>query len=198
MQIGERVKAVRTGLGLTVGALAERSGLSKALISQIENDKTSPSLATLERLAEGLDVPAAYLLLKPDERIQVVRAEERMVYRFGQDQIKVEVLSGRTARHLKAILVEFPPGTATGSESHAHGGEEFHLVLEGRLKAYQGEASVDLKSGDAFHWKGCLPHRVVNAGSGTARVLVVTSASMLEAMGEESELGRNEPDEATE
>lgn len=187
MQIGERVKAVRTSLGLTVGALAERSGLSKALISQIENDKTSPSLATLERLAQGLDVPAAYLLIKPDERIQVVKAEERLVYRFGQDQIKVEVLSGRTARHLKAILVEFPPGTSTGSESHAHGGEEFHLVLVGCLQAYQGDAMVELKAGDAFHWKGCIPHRVVNAGSETAQVLVVTSASMLEAMGEESE-----------
>jgi transcriptional regulator with XRE-family HTH domain len=198
MQIGERVKAVRTGLGLTVGALAERSGLSKALISQIENDKTSPSLTTLERLARGLDVPAAYLLLQPDEQIQVVKAEERPVYRFGADQIKVEVLSGRTARHLKAILVEFPPGTATGDESHAHGGEEFHLLLQGRLQAFQGERMVELKAGDAFHWKGCIPHRVVNPGQEIAQVLVVTSATMLEAMGEGSDFGQRGSGEVAE
>lgn len=188
MQIGDRVRAIRSSLGLSVAALAERSGLSKALISQIENDKTSPSLTTLGRLADGLGVPAAYLLIKPDERIQVVRADERLVYRFGADQINVQVLSGRTARHLKAVLVEFPPGTSTGSEAHAHGGEEFHFVVEGEVLAIQGDEAVELKAGDAFHWKGCIPHRVLNRGEGRARVLAVTSGSLMEVMGEESEI----------
>jgi transcriptional regulator with XRE-family HTH domain len=151
MQVGDRIKTVRNSLGLSIGALAECSGLSKALISQIENDKTSPSLSTLDRLADGLGVPVAYLLIKPDERIQAVRAGERLVYRFGADQIKVEVLSGRTARHLKAVLVEFPPGTSTGNEAHAHGGEEFHFVLEGQILAIQGDESVELEAGDSFH-----------------------------------------------
>jgi transcriptional regulator with XRE-family HTH domain len=188
MQVGDRIKAVRNSIGLSVGALAERSGLSKALISQIENGKTSPSLSTLDRLADSLGVPAAYLLIKPDERIQVVRSGERLVYRFGIDQINVEVLSGRTARHLKAILVGFPPGTSTGNEAHAHGGEEFHFVLEGRILAIQGDEEVELEAGDAFHWKGCIPHRVINRGEATARVLAVTSASLMEVMGEESEI----------
>lgn len=188
MQIGDRIKTVRNSVGLSVAALAERTGLSKALISQIENDKTSPSLSTLNRLAEGLGVSAAYLLIKPTERIQVVRSSERPVYTFGADRIAVQVLSGREARHLKAVLVEFPPGTATGNEAHAHGGEEFHLVLEGRVEATQGDESVVLETGDAFHWKGCIPHRVVNIGTGVARVLAVTSATMMEVIGEESEV----------
>lgn len=188
MQVGERIKAIRAAQGLTVGALAERTGLSKGLISQVENDKTSPSLATLERLAEGLGVPAAYLLFQPEERMQVVRAPDRAEYRFGPDQLKVAVLSGRTARHLKAVLVELPAGTATGCDSHAHGGEEFHLVLEGRIEAIQGDQSATLEAGDAFHWKGCIPHRVVNPGPGPARVLAVTSGSVMEVVGEESDL----------
>lgn len=188
MQIGSRVKSIRNKLGLSVVTVAERSGLSKALISQIENDKTSPSLTTLERLADSLGVPAAYLLIKPDERIQVVRAGERPRYTFGADQIHVEILSGRRARHLKAVLVLFPPGTSTGNEAHSHGGEEFHLVLEGRIQAIQGDETVELEAGDSFHWNGCIPHRVVNVGTEVARVLAVTSASMMEVIGEESEV----------
>lgn len=188
MSVGDRIKSMRLARGLTVAALAELTGLSKGLISQVENDKTSPSLATLEKLAEGLGTPAAYLLLKADERIAVVRRTDRPFSLHGPDQIKVEVLSGRTARSLKAVLVEFPPGTQTGCANHAHGGEEFHFVLEGRVTAIQGDEEVVLEAGDAFHWKGCIPHRVLNAGDTVARVLAVTSASMSQVLGEESEL----------
>lgn len=188
MSVGERVKSIRTERGMTVAALADLTGLSKGLISQVENNKTSPSIATLEKIAEGLKVPAAYLLLKACEAIQVVRSGERMVYRFGPDGLKVEILSGHSPHSLKAVLVEFPPGTTTGCDAHAHGGEEFHLILEGEILAEQGDRSVVLKTGDAFHWKGCIPHRIKNVGETTARVLAVTSASMGEVLGQETEI----------
>jgi len=172
---------------MTVAQLAERTGLSKGLISQVENEKASPSLATLERLAAGLGVPAAYLLLKVEEGLQVVRAGDRPLYHFGDDQIRVEVLSGRSGRSLKAVLVQMPPGTSTGHAAHAHGGEEWHMVLEGRIQAIQGDQQAVLEAGDSFHWTGCVPHRVVNIGSGTARILAVTSATMLEMLGEDSD-----------
>ncbi len=186
--VGDRIRSIRTSLGLTVAALAEKTGLSKGLISQVETGKTSPSIANLERLAEGLGVPAAYLLLKPEHRIQVVRKCERPQYRFGPHNLKLEVLSGRSARNLKAVLVEFPPGTCTGHDLHAHRGEEFHLVLEGRIEAQQGDEVIQLEAGDTFHWSGCIPHQVRNVGDTTARVLAVTSATMLETVGEESDI----------
>lgn len=185
MLVGSHIKALRTVRAMTVAALATQTGLSKGLISQVENDKTSPSLATLDRIAKGLDVPVSYLLIKPEEGIQVVRASERAVYQHGPDQLRVEVLSGRTARNLKAIVVEFPPGTNTGCQPHSHGGEEFHLVLEGTIEASSGLDTVKLETGDAFHWKGCTPHRIVNAGDGVARILAVTSGSVGEVIGEE-------------
>lgn len=184
MQVGERIRATRLGLGLSVGALAERTGLSKGVISQIENEKTSPSLATLEKLAEGLEVPVAYLVLKQEERIQVVRRAERSLYQFGPNKIRVEMLTGPGQRVLKAVLVELPPGASTGDEAHAHAGEEFHLVLEGRVEAQQAGESVVLEAGDTFHWKGCTPHRVINVGEGTAKVLAVSTTTMMQMIGE--------------
>jgi len=186
--LGERIRSIRTSLGLTVGALAERTGLSKGLISQVETGKTSPSIANLERLAGGLGVPAAYLLLRPEQKIQVVRKCERAEYHFGPHNLKLQVLSGCASRNLKAVLVEFPPGTCTGSDLHAHRGEEFHLVLEGRIEAQQGDEVVRLEAGDTFHWTGCIPHQVRNVGDTVARVLAVTSATMLESVGEESDI----------
>jgi len=185
MLVGSHIKAFRIGRGMTVAALAAQTGLSKGLISQIENDKTSPSLATLDRIAQGLDVPVSYLLLRPADGIQVVRAAERAIYQHGPDQLRVEVLSGRTARNLKAVVVEFPPGTNTGCEPHSHGGEEFHFVLEGTVEAFSGRDKVKLEVGDSFHWRGCTPHRIVNVGDGTARILAVTSGSVGELIGEE-------------
>lgn len=187
MTLGERIRSIRLSAGLSTGQLAERTGLSKGLISQVETNKTSPSITTLEKMAEGLGVPAAYLLLKADQCIQVIRPAERLLYRFGPDQLKVEVLSGRGNWRLKAVLVEMPPGTSTGSDLHAHSGEEFHLLLEGRVEATQGGKTIVLEAGDALHWNGFIPHRVVNIGPGTAKALAVTSASVMEILGEEPE-----------
>lgn len=178
--VGDQVRAVRTQRGLTVGALAEKCGLSKGLISQVENGKTSPSITTLERIAAGLGVPAAYLLLRPEQRVQVVRAGERTQVRYGPDRLKLEWLTTRSSRQLKAVLVEMEPGSSSGDPTHAHKGEEFHLVLEGQVRAEQGGDIVTLKAGDAFHWFGCIPHRVVNVGDSAARVLVVTFATEME------------------
>lgn len=184
MSVGERLRAVRLERKLTVGSLAERTGLSKGLISQVENGKTSPSIATLERLAESLEVPAAYLLLKSDEQIQVVRTTDRAIYQFGPDRLTVELLSGR-GRQMKVVLVEMPPGTSTGNEAHAHAGEEFHMVLAGQVEATQGDQSVTLEAGDALHWNGFIPHRVRNVGTTPARVLAVTSTTVMDILGEE-------------
>ncbi len=187
MLVGERIKSIRVGRGLTVGALADRTGLSKGLISQVENDKTSPSLTTLAKIAEGLGVPPAYLLLKPEEGIEVVRAGERPVYQFGPDHFRVELLTGRT-KNLRGTLGELLPGQSTG-EGHAHPGEEFHMLLEGRIRAEQGEHSVTLEAGDCWTWKGCVPHRVTNIGEGLARILMVTSTSAPDNFTEDSEMG---------
>lgn len=189
MLVGERIKSIRIGRGLTVASLADRTGLSKGLISQVENDKTSPSLSTLAKIAEGLGVPPAYLLMQAEEGIAVVRGGERSVYQFGPDQIKVELLTCRSAKQLRAVLVEFLPGTSTGEDSHAHPGEEWALVLEGRLQVVQGEHSVVVEPGDAWSWKGCVPHRVINVGESIARVISVTSNASSDNFSDESEMG---------
>lgn len=177
MTLGTRIRDVRAQQGITLQYLAERTGLSKGLISQVENDKTSPSLQTLEKLAEALAVPAAYLLLQDAQRMQVVRADQRPVFAFCQPGMQAELLSGASAR-LTTMILTLPPGSNTGNNCHLHQGEEHYYVLEGRVRAVEGDSCVELKVGDSFSWNGYLAHRVENLGSEPARLLVVTTADV--------------------
>lgn len=177
MSLGARIRLTRTQKAITLQELSDRSGLSKGFICQLENDKASPSLQALEKLASGLGIPIAYLFLTPEEKIHVVREAERQEYRVGPEGMAIQVLSANR-RHLKMMLIELPPGTGTGGERHAHDGEECHFVLAGTVRYSQGGQSVVLKAGDAMHWNGFLPHRVDNCGAEPARVLCVTSGAM--------------------
>lgn len=177
MSLGARIRQTRTQKAITLQELSDRSSLSKGFICQLENDKASPSLQALEKLGAALGVPIAYLFLTPEEKIYVVQENERPGYRVGPEGIGVEMLSANR-RNLKMMIMELPPGTGTGGESHAHEGEECHLVLSGTVKYTQGDESVVLKAGDSLHWNGWVPHRIENCSSVPVRVLCVTSGAM--------------------
>jgi len=180
MSLGARIRLTRTQKGITLQELSDRSSLSKGFICQLENDKASPSLQALEKLAGGLGVPIAYLFLTATDKINVVREAERPEYQVPEG-LKAQMLSAR-GRGLKMLLYQFPPGVGAGGDGHAHEGEECHLVLEGTVRYSQGGESVVLRAGDSLHWNGFVPHRVENIGSGTARVLCVTSGTMEEML----------------
>jgi transcriptional regulator with XRE-family HTH domain len=181
MALGARIRLTRTQKGITLQELSDRSNLSKGFICQLENDKASPSLQALEKLASGLGVPIAYLFLTTGDKIHVVRESERQEYRVGPEGPLVQVLSA-TRRSLKMIVIHLPPGTGTGGDNHAHEGEECHVVLEGSIRYTQGDESVVLKAGDSLHWNGFVPHRLENCGEEVAKVLCVTSGTMEELL----------------
>jgi transcriptional regulator with XRE-family HTH domain len=181
MSLGARIRLTRTQKGITLQELSDRSGLSKGFICQLENDKASPSLQALEKLAGGLGVPIAYLFLTATDKIHVVREHERQEFRLGPEGLLVQMLSAK-GRALKMMMINMPPGVGTGGDHHAHEGEECHLVLEGTLRYTQGDESVLLKAGESLHWNGFVPHRVENVGTQVARILCVTSGTMEEML----------------
>lgn len=170
MDIGSNIRALRKRKGITLIQLCLQTGLSQGFLSQVETNKTSPSIATLENIAQALEVPLAYLLLKQEERMTVVRSHERQITTSGSDHLQVEHLGSN--RHVKMLLVHVPPGASTGEEVHAHEGEEVHLVLQGRIYARQGEDEAELNPGDTFSWNACAPHLVRNISEETAFVLI--------------------------
>jgi transcriptional regulator with XRE-family HTH domain len=186
MSLGTRIRQTRNQKAITLQELSERSGLSKGFICQLENDKSTPSLQALERLSGGLGVPMAYLFLKPEERLHVVRESEQAANSFLSEGVQMQLLSAK-GRQLRMMVMELPPGAVLhGAEGHAHEGEECHFVLQGTVKYTQGEQTAVLRKGDSVHFNGYIHHRVENFGHSLARVLCVMNSSM-EHMLEETE-----------
>jgi transcriptional regulator with XRE-family HTH domain len=170
MDIGSSIRTIRKRKNITIAEICEETGLSQGFMSQVETNKTSPSITTLESIAKALNVPLAFLLLKKEERMSVVRKDKRNVTTSGSERVKVEHLS--STKSMRMMIVELPPGASTGPVPQAHEGEEVHLLLKGKIYAEQGEDSCILQEGDSFSWNACTPHMVKNISEETAIILI--------------------------
>jgi transcriptional regulator with XRE-family HTH domain len=180
--LGRKIRDLRLRRGLTVQQLAASSGLSKGFISQVENGRTSPSLATLRDLARALKTSVAYLVVEEEQIPHVVRAQERPRVHVGGNTSKVELLSAQPKRNLELLLAELPPGMSAGDKRHYHHGEECLLCLDGRVSVVCGDHRLVLEAGDSCHWDGRLPHAIENCGPGIARVLIAMTPAAFEPM----------------
>jgi len=178
--LGRKIRDLRLRRGFTVQQLAAASGLSKGFISQVENGRTSPSLATLRDLAVALKTSVAYLVVEEDQVPHVVRVRERPRVHVGGNTSKVEVLSAQPKRNLELLMAELPPGMSAGDKRHYHHGEECMLVLEGRVSVACADHRVVLEAGDSCHIDGRVPHAVENCGPGIARVLIAMTPAAFE------------------
>lgn len=177
MHLGKKIRDLRFRRGLTVQQLAELSGLSKGFISQVENERTSPSLATLRDLARALNTSVAYLVVEDDSAPHIVRESDRPKGTNGAP-IHVEVLTAQPRRNLEILMTTIPPGGSARTERDYHHGEECVVCLDGLVTVSGGEHRIELKPGDSCHYDGRTPHAVENAGSGPARVMIaITPAS---------------------
>ena len=182
MHVGRKVRDLRLRQGLTVQRLAEATGLSKGFISQVENNRTSPSLQSLHAIANALEVSVAYLVVEENQVPHVVRAAQRPSVRVGGNTSRVEILSAQPKRNMEVLMAELPPGVSAGHKCHYHHGEEVVVCLEGRVRIVCGDHNFVLETGDSIHYDGRLPHAVENAGITTARIIITMSPAAFEPM----------------
>jgi transcriptional regulator with XRE-family HTH domain len=178
--IGRKVKAARTSKGLRLKELAARSGLSESLISKIENDKTTPSLLTLHRIASALDTNISWLFNdNPTEASPVLRASERRAIHTDKEKATTENFVPFGGSHLmQAFLITLHPGgTSLGTRTHA--GEEFGYVMEGELELTVGGKSYRLKAGDSFNFRSERSHAYRNPTKKDVRIVWVNTPPTL-------------------
>ena len=180
--IGPRVRALREAMDLSLRDLAERSGVSAPMLSQVERGETSPTLQVAGRIAAGLELRLSQLLrLDEGESVSVVRAGEGR--RGGADGHRYEVLSpplpgmrAEISRHRLA------PGAATGGPGdppmHEPGARETAVVEAGAPVLHVDGARHRLTAGDCVTFDADLPHRFENPGREEAVLLAVVSAGL--------------------
>ncbi len=181
LQIGEKVKRFREDNSLTLKDMAERTGLSAAVLSQIENHLISPPLGTLIRLTRALNLrPGHFFDQHPDRPFTIVRREERRpVSRFASKRgiqygYSYESLGhDMKDRHMEPFLVTLEPATLATPKPASHDGEEFLFVLEGEMEVTLGEHSDVLQPGDAIYYDSNIPHLVQCKGEDKAVILAV-------------------------
>jgi XRE family transcriptional regulator, regulator of sulfur utilization len=181
---GPRVRALREGMELSLRDLAERSGVSAPMLSQVERGETSPTLAVAARIADGLELTLSQLLrLDEGDGVTVVRREERLAGGARVAGHAYEVLTPPVpGQRAEVSLHVLEPGSATGGPDdppmHEPGSRETAVVAEGRLRLECAGVAHDLEEGDAVTFDADLPHHFENPGRRPARFYAVVAAGL--------------------
>jgi transcriptional regulator with XRE-family HTH domain len=175
-RVGRRVRQLRLAEGLRLKDLAAAAGCSESLLSRVENNLTSPSLATLHRLAKALGVSMVALFdtASPDG-VVISTPKDRMVIGRGYPGEQNEVLIPHAEnRLLEGFIVTLMPG-AEPSGPFQHDGEEVGVILEGVLELAVGDSVHVLHPGDSFFFRSDVTHRYRNAGEAACRVVWINT-----------------------
>lgn len=162
--LGERIRQKRAEKGLTLKALADKTGLTPSFLSQVERDMAEPSITSLRQIAKALDAPIFFFLLDADQPSPVVRKNERKVLNFPQSHLTFELLSPDLNRKMEVMMARLEPGAASCDEPLTHPGEECILVLQGEMEIVIGQESYHLSAGDSIYYFSAIPHRLVSVG----------------------------------
>lgn len=179
--VGEHVRALREANGLTLQELAEKTGFSAALLTQIENRMSSPPLGMLVRFANVFETSVSTLIGGKEEReFSIVRRDERQVTsRVGMKEgirsaYSYEALgSGKAGRRMEPFLVHLSPKDGSHVVKSVHEGEEFLYVLSGTVEVMLGNLSDILQEGDCIYYNSTTPHHVHSADGYKALILAV-------------------------
>ena len=176
IDVGERLREIRTARRCTLREVAERAGLSESFLSQVERGRASASIASLRRIADGLGISISDLF-QPEgpPGTSVLRREQRQTLAFGVLGRKM-LLTPRPLRHLEVFAGELEVGGSTGAEAYAHGdSEELFVVQSGTVQLELGGELFELERGDSIVYRSSTPHRVSNTGQELAEVMWIVS-----------------------
>ncbi len=175
--IGRNIKRFRTTHGLTLELLAERSGVSKAMLSQIESGKVNPTVATVWKISQGLDLDINLLLEGsegPVRKFHLTRKGNHTALDTDEAGLHIHVLTPVSlVEDLEMYLLTFAPGGALRSKAHFPNTEEFLTVISGSVHVRAGDKNVDLSDGDFIRYQCDVEHSIENIGAVDAIVHMV-------------------------
>jgi len=177
--IGEHIRRLRLRRHVSVRAFAAQTAFSPSFISQPENGQVSPSLGSLQRIAEALGVTLGEFFAATASEAEedlIVRQTERRRLDSTWTDAHLEALGSMTsARRLEPVLAIFGPGGKSGKHVHSHSREEFAYVIKGRVVLTLGDEENELQAGDAVTLPANAPHRWENRGKETVEIVMISS-----------------------
>lgn len=173
-QVGQKLRILRKNRKLSIRVLAQLSGLSINTLSLIENGRTSPSVSTLQQLAQSLDVPITSFFeaghIKPGIAYQ--KAAERQQIIFAQGQVE-KLSTGMPHIGSEPFITRLEPGANSGETPIAFSGREFVYCLEGHITYIIGGEFYPLAPGDSLIFDANFPHSWRNTAATSSSALLV-------------------------
>ena len=174
MVIGEKIKDLRLLCDLTQEELADRCELTKGYISQLENDLTSPSIATLIDILSALGTDLKEFFADADKEEKVTFSKDEFIEKIT-DEYKLNWLVPNAQKNeMEPILMTLRAGKST-DEDFPHNGEEFGYVLKGEITLMIGKRRHKVKKGESFYYSSQKIHRIVNGGKSDAQFIWVST-----------------------
>ncbi len=171
--IGKRIKRTRLDKKISLDAMANETGLSKASIMKIESGEKRPSVGNLLQISRALHIDSSFLLKEPDEAVE----ERSKAYTKRTDHYAYTSLTPHAEnKHLKAFRIVVEAQKSHDGVGFQHDGEEFAYVLKGKVEIQVGENVNVLKKGDALHFNSGIKHDLRNIGKTDAELIVVVYA----------------------
>lgn len=177
VSVGERIRLIRRHKRLSLRALSAASGLSSNAISLIERGENSPTVSSLRRLANALEVPIAAFFQDPTEQlVTFVKAHQRS--RSNVKGMLIESLdAGLVDQRLEPFLITVEAGAGATAETYTHVGEEFIHCLEGVIEYRVEDRLYEMGPGDSLLFKATQIHSFRNPSASSAVALIVIEES---------------------
>lgn len=177
IHIGRNIKTIREKHHITQSILAERCGVSKSMLIQIESEKVNPTIATVWKIAKGLDVDVESLLTGQEHlqrTFSVSRKEDITRLETEEEGVHIRVLSPLSmAEDLEMYILTFQKGQSLPSSPHAARTKEFLTVLKGGIRVKAGENEAELFKGDFIHYHADVEHTIENNFDGETEIYMV-------------------------
>ena len=175
--VGRNLLAIRKKMNLTLNVLSERSGVSRAMLSQIESEKVNPTVATVWKIARGLGVEIEEVLKdsgKTQRKFSVNRRNRIVSLDTDADHVHIRVLSPVSmVEELEMYWITINPEGVLESEPHIHDTEEFLTVIEGCIEVTAGDNTTVMEKEDFLHYHADLHHTIKNTGDTDAFIHMV-------------------------
>jgi transcriptional regulator with XRE-family HTH domain len=176
--LGSKIRLSRQARKLTITQLAQESGFSPSYISSVERGYVNPSLAALLKITSILEIDPGFLFSGNTTVNQgnniVVKSNNRLKLIYPDSGFHYELLTKNlTTRKVEFLRLIVPVGACSGSEPLVHDGEEYGLLLKGKLELTLGNEVYILEKNDSFSFVSTTPHRIRNIGNTAAEAIWV-------------------------
>lgn len=176
VDVASRLRELREGRGISMRQLAAQSGLSANALSMIERGKTSPSVSTLYKLADGLGVSITAFFGGESEKRQIVFLKSDQRTRMSFTRGVFEALGGENfVGRVEPFMLTMESGASCGPYDIVHSGHEFVFCLRGQLDYFVEKEKFRLEAGDSLLFASNLRHRWRNSSGNVTTALVIIS-----------------------